>query len=820
MTSTAPGGSSGGATDPSSRRLFLLQAVVVALLLTLFGRLYFLQIASGTTAASLASATRNKHVITEAKRGVIIDDMGQKLVDNEAAVEVTLSRTTLDSQKKAVRDDVLNRLGGLLTIAPSDIAKDVEPCVTKGTKNAPINPPPTCNPGSPYQPVAIATYPESGPKAVSQEKILSIEMQIKEHPDQYPGVVVETKAARSYPVGGAIPNTTLAAQTLGHLGPISSIVDPKSAATVAGPYAAEKDLLTTTEVDAHNKVTAAPRMEDVGRGGLEQQYDAELRGLDGDTTLTVDSAGNVDGTAKQTAPVQGDDLVLNVDDKIQLAAENALQTGLQLAREKNQGDPNPASEGAAAVVLTTDGRLVALASTPSFNETAYQSNKTYNQLKNDMTTPLNNRATTGIYPPGSSFKPITSSALLHNGLVGIGQGLPCPQTIQVGNQTFHNFEGAAPASGPLTVMLEESCDTIFAQFADQQWKADGGYRITAAEKKNPDNQYLAKMAKAYGFGDFTHVDIPEASPGIVVDRETRNKVYAANRKSYCAGAKTRPLGSYIQRLDQEACDDKVALYREGEAAQFAIGQGADLEATPLQMARAYAAIANGGTLYAPTLGKALVRPDGSVEKMITPAKTGTVPVSSDQLNYIRQGMYQVTHGQLGTATKVFGTYPVSVCGKTGTAESDIIDDNGNKTGSSDTSWFGSFAPCSADGTEKPKYVVMVVVPRGGQGADVAAPVVKQIDDAIFQISADGKTAARPLGPTAGELPCFKSDGQIVAPNPHCPHPVAPPLAQLQTVVPQTPASSPTGLLATPAAVVPDRRTSAKPKASSSRSVTP
>ena len=374
----------------------------------------------------------------------------------------------------------------------------------------------------------------------------------------------------------------------------------------------------------------------------------------------------------------------------------------------------------------------------------------------------------------------------------------------MGNQPFHNFEGAAPASGPLTVMLEESCDTIFAQFADTFWKEDGGYRITAAEKKATDHQYLTTTAKAFGFGGFTGVDIPEASPGIVVDRATRDKVYAENKAAYCSGAKTRPQGSYIQRLDDEACKDGVALYREGEAAQFAIGQGADLEVTPLQMARAYAAIANGGTLYQPTLGKALLRPDGSVEQLITPKKAPhAVPVSADQLNYIRQGMYLVTHGPLGTASGVFKDYPVSVCGKTGTAESDIIDSQGNQSGTSDTSWFGSFAPCSADGTEVPKYVVMVVVPRGGEGADVAAPVVKDIDDAIFQVT--GSKVGAPNGPTEGELPCFKANGLIVAPNKNCPHPPAPPLAQLQMVVPQTPASSPPGLLPTPVADVPSRR---------------
>jgi penicillin-binding protein 2 len=205
----------------------------------------------------------------------------------------------------------------------------------------------------------------------------------------------------------------------------------------------------------------------------------------------------------------------------------------------------------------------------------------------------------------------------------------------------------------------------------------------------------------------------------------------------------RANGSYIQQIEYEDCISGN-IWEPGQAVDAAIGQGY-VSVTPLQLANAYAALANGGTLYSPRIGEALLSPDGKVVQKITPPVLGHLPVAPATLAYIRNALQGVVTS--GTAAGAFAGFPlgtVCVAGKTGTAE---------VVGKLATSVFASFAPCN-----NPKFVVIMMIPNSGFGADVSAPAVRQIWDGIYGLQ--GQKAGLPGGQLPG-LPHINQAGQII-----------------------------------------------------------
>jgi penicillin-binding protein 2 len=607
-------------------------------------------------------------------------------------------------------------------------------------------------------------------------------LDIEQNPAEYPGIAVSSQAVRTYPQPGAEADTSLAAHILGYLSPITA--DDKTKAAYAKLQ--DADL--------------------VGRGGLEQEYDQQLRGTDGTQTIAVNAAGDPVKTLSDTDPVPGEDVVLNIDAPIQRAAEQALQNALTKYGPMYDTSPKEAS----AVVLTTTGQVVAIASTPSYDPSVFTggvSDKVYKQLSNpNGGLPLLDRAVDGEYAPGSTWKVFMTAGLLQNHIATEDSYRPCPSSYKVGNQVFKNFEGEAEPPLTLAGALTVSCDTVFYSWAYDQWVLDGGLRADPAHRTKPANEYLVKAAKEFGFGSKTGIDLPGESAGYIVDRAARQQIYDENKKDYCEGAKRRPEGSYLQQLDAENCKDGYT-YRAGDATTFAIGQGTNIDVTPLQLARGYAAIANGGTLYTPTLAKAFVKPDGTVTQTVTPKATGRIPASAD-LGYIRDALYSVTHDPKGTASGVFGGYPIPVSGKTGTAEVAHVDSHGNQIAPTDTSWFASFAP-----SNDPKYVVVVDVPGSEQGAHVAAPAVKDIYDAIFGVVNGVQDPSLAHGrqlPTT--LPCFQTDtGKVGPPSRTCSASL--PQTGVPSTTPSQPPASASGASASTApsssaagaALTPDRR---------------
>jgi penicillin-binding protein 2 len=371
-------------------------------------------------------------------------------------------------------------------------------------------------------------------------------------------------------------------------------------------------------------------------------------------------------------------------------------------------------------------------------------------LTGDSGKPLVSRAIKGEFAPGSTFKISSVSAMIKDGypLHGTYQ---CPGAVMVGGRAFHNFRGIGQGSMNLRTALIKSCDTIFYKAGYEQWLRDGGKQAKPVTKEP-----MANMARAYGFGRPTGIDLPGESAGRIPDRKSRQALWAATKKQSCLRAKTgypevksASRAAFLKRLAYENCLEGYQ-WRAGDAANFSIGQG-DVLVTPLQLARAYAALVGDGKVRSPRIGWALVRPDGTLVKEIEAPVVGKLPINEETRRYIRSALSQVPSD--GTARGAFLGFPmnkVKIGGKTGTAE---------VWGKEDTSWFASFAPA-----DNPRFVVVVMVSQGGMGGATAAPAAREIWEAIYGIGKDdlgkNRKPVLPDGRPAERLPVIKQDGMV------------------------------------------------------------
>ncbi|MCW2680100.1 MAG: penicillin-binding protein 2 [Frankiales bacterium] len=661
-------------------RLFVLRVVVVAMLATLFGRLWFLQVVGGEEYAEAASANRVREVVQPAPRGEVFDVRGTPLVRNRTALVVSVDRSAVVRQPDGGRA-VLERLGTVLDRPADVLRQEIRPC------GGGVQPP--CWRGSPYQPVPVAEF-DAGDRA-GLMKVL----QIEERREDFSGVTAEFAAVRDY------PKRTLGAHVLGYLGPIS-----------------------LEEVGSPQYEGVQPSSL-VGRAGVEASYDQELRGRDGVERLIVDHVGAVTGSDGETAPRAGDALVLSLDAKVQQVVEQALQRTIDRARTlraRGSGLPLVADSGSVVVMEAKTGRVVAMASYPSYDPAVFvggASPKEYAALVDEAQgAPLVFRAIQGAYAPASTFKVISTAAAVESGDYPLDGRYPCPGVYPPTGQ--RNFDSAPLGVVDLRQSLVKSCDTVFYKFAYEQWQRDGG-NDPVAEPRDP----MVRMAQAFGLGERTGIDLPSERRGTVADRAYKQEYWEQTRENRCKGAENAALPAERRRDNREFCDDGNR-FRGGDATNFAIGQG-DTLVTPLQLATVYAAIANGGKLLEPHVGRALVSPDGEVRE-IAPRVRSTVPVSADVLGYLRDALAGVTQPG-GTAAGAFAGSPVAVAGKTGTGEV------ANKQ---DTSWFASFAPVA-----DPELVVVGMVSQGGTGGTVAAPLVREVYDGIYGPGGTGLSKALP-----------------------------------------------------------------------------
>jgi penicillin-binding protein 2 len=680
---------------PASKRRLVSVVVIVAGLLGVLGaRLWYLQIETRSTYVALASQDRIRTIVEPSVRGEILDDTGQPMVQNQAALVVAVNMVTVAQQPGGGAAE-LARLARLLKISDKVMQERVRLC-TVGVSQP-------CWQGSPYQPIPVAQHVTD-----------RVALQILENKSSFPGVTANIQPVIKY----AQPIATDAAQILGYLQPI-----------------------TAQEVQQlHVPVTGFSGDDLVGQAGLEAQYDKQLRGTTGIAEVAVNATGQVTSTIKNTKPVAGDDLVTSISGKLQIATQNILANAVQQANVAN-----PGATSGAAVVMTTKGQIVAMASYPTYDPSVWAggiSKREFNRLFGTGDgEPILDRATQGEYPPGSTFKVTTLTA-------GIKFGDPlygtydCPAATNVGGHTFNNdFGNGGPMS--LHEALVRSCDTVFYNIGYQIWQHDNRKYNTVTSPKFP-VQFEQKIEMDWGFGKYTGIDLPGESNGNIPTREWLYYFWKDNAhtgQNWCKYG--RANGSYVQQIEYDDCL-YGNVWTPGQAIIASIGQGY-VAVTPLQLAEAYAALANGGTLYSPRVGEALFNPAGKVVQEITPPVDGHLPASGATLAYIRSALQGVITS--GTAAGTFGGFPlgkVCVAGKTGTAQ---------VFGANSTSVFASFAPCN-----NPKYVVVVMIPDSGYGADVSGPAVRQIWDALYGLQ--GAKAALPGGNLPAQ-PSITSGGTIV-----------------------------------------------------------
>jgi penicillin-binding protein 2 len=292
--------------------------------------------------------------------------------------------------------------------------------------------------------------------------------------------------------------------------------------------------------------------------------------------------------------------------------------------------------------------------------------------------------------------------------------------VKVGTRVFNNFESKAQGTSSLKKLLAISCDTVWYRISFDEWLRDGGL----SPIKNP-NDYFFKAADGFQINKKTGIDLPSESAGRLPDRTWKQNWYDANKDFYCnyreKAAKSQQT-QFLLLLAKENCADGNKV-RAGDAVNFSIGQG-DTLVTPLKLTQMYAAIANGGTLWQPTIGKAIVKTNGKVVKTIDPVKLGEIPASAKTLKFLQGALREVVIS--GTAAGSFAGFPVSVSGKTGTAE--VFGRNPNGSKKDNTSWFASFAP-----SENPQFAVVMMVSQGGFGASSSGVGVRKIYESIFGV---------------------------------------------------------------------------------------
>ncbi|QKZ21561.1 penicillin-binding protein 2 [Streptomyces chartreusis] len=691
-----------GRTPRVQIRLIVIQILVLSLLGTLGGRLWYLQIREGDAYAKDASGNHVQQVVQPAVRGSILDARGVPLADNETRLVVSASRTDL----LKMPDDgkaVLAKLAGVLGMKPKEVMEKVRLCDAET--------PQPCWNGSPYQPIPI-----------TDEATAKQALQIRERAEDFPGITAEPQALRRYPA----PGKSNTAQVLGYLSPVTD-EELQQAQDTDSPYL---------------------RSDQVGRSGLERQYDKELRGKAGVTRYEVDNLGRVIGQAEADAAEPGSNLVTSIDARVQRVAEYELNQAMKDARkewDRNTNEPYKADSGAVVVMEAKTGRIVAMASNPTYDPNAWVggiSAKDYKTLTGKSSNyPLLNRAIQGQSAPGSIFKVVPTAAAVNAGYSFDGP-YQCSSSYSIGGQVFKNFE--SKGYGPISLgrALEVSCDTVFYRLSHEEWKRDGGTK----PKKNA-KDWFYKTAHQFGLGAETGIDLPNEVTGRIPDRQWKQDYWKANKDAWCKYGKKG--GSYAEQIAYENCLEGNRM-RAGDSVNYSIGQG-DTLVTPIQMATIYGAISNGGTLYDPTVGKAVVSADGKSVAEIEPKSHGKLPISRKTLAAMDDALAGVA--TRGTAAWRFADvgWPqdkIPMHAKTGTAE---------VYGKQTTSWFATYTK---------DYSVVMTISQGGTGSGASGPAVRNIYDALYGVSDDGTISKKnALLPTPQKsLPKVRTDGTMASPK--------------------------------------------------------
>jgi penicillin-binding protein 2 len=641
-------------TPQLALRVGVLAALALAIFAILFLRLWALQVLSGERYLNAAQDNQLRTVPVEAARGSIVDRSGNTIVSNVPGTAVQIWPADLPDEGRYA---MFKRLSKILRVPLPRLTRALE----RGKDD-------------PLTPILAKT-------AVHEDQVMYLE----EHRDEFPGVEIVGTYLRDYEY------RALAAQVLGYVGEIS----PE-----------ELERLESEGYRAGEKI---------GKTGVESAFDRYLRGVAGAAQLRVDSLGRPQGAFELRRPAQpGNTIRLTLDIGLQRAAERALRDGIELAYEDDHFNAN----GGAIVALDPrDGAVLAMASNPTYKPSVYVGRVdpkklaplTVDRVAKQRNYPGINRATAGVYPPGSTFKPLTALAAISDGLLSPYEYIQCTPSAKYGLDEFEfkNWNPYTNMPMSLTTALSQSCDTYFYEV---------GNRYYTRGEHEAERGYWTRMqawARKFGFGELPGLDVAGSARGLLPTPAWRKATYRG-----------------IDRA-----------WNPGDLIQLAIGQK-DLTVTPLQMARFYAALANGGKLVTPYLVTAVEQPgnDGSPPvalQTFPPKPPRPVEVDPQGLAVVREGLYEATHDANGTSSGVFGSFPIPVAGKTGTAEK-VVQLPGYGAGHlEDQAWWCGWGPfdgnehVTSTGARRGPIVVCAVIENGGHGGAVAAPTALKVFEHWF-----------------------------------------------------------------------------------------
>ena len=473
-------------------RLVVIQVLVFSLFATLFARLYYLQVVDGERYHAKAASQSVRDIVVQPQRGLIVDDQGRPLVANRTSWVVSVDRTVLGKLTEHQQDLLVERVSEVVDVPVPRIRRSLVTCGDEGSVTG------VCWNGSPYQPVPVASDVS---KAVA--------LRVLEQPEDFPGVLAEQQSVRAYPR----PFGVNLAHVLGYLSPIT------------------EDELDTAREDADRSVNGSSV---VGRAGIEQEYDRWLRGMPGYKSVAVDSMGRVLGDDGEVASRPGDTLVTSIDAKVQSVVERQLADTIRTARATHDPVTNrnyAADSGAAVVLEARTGRVVAMASQPTYDPATWVGGISKKELArlyaDEAGNPLLGRATQGQFAPGSTWKPFMTAGALTNGF-STDTRLNCSSAFRVGNRDFKNYESGAYGYIGFDKALEVSCNTFFYRVGYDFWQRYGS-DVADVHAKDP----LVAEAKTFGFGKETGIDLPGESSGRIADRAWKRDYFESMKDYYC-----------------------------------------------------------------------------------------------------------------------------------------------------------------------------------------------------------------------------------------------------------------------------------------------
>ena len=689
-------------TEANTRvRLTIVGIIVLALFSALLTRLWFLQVASSASYAAQTEANRIRVINEPGVRGNILDRNGVVIVKSELVNSIQVRRGLTDRERKRM----VPRLAKIL--------QKMEPQakITKKFINARLD----SVRYSPYQPVPILDE--------AQYKTL---VYIKERPEQFPNVDVVRRSVRRYPLfdefsaiyPNPFENITPASHLLGYVGAVNKLEQKLHKGEGYGPD------------------------DVIGKVGVEQVFESELRGAPRVRRLEVDSRGRLVEVLRDKPAEAGNWVQLTMDMEIQRIVEESLvqgmskaSSGLQDTTVKDRFATFGAKAGAAVVLDAANGSVVALASAPTFDVRLFtdgipaEDYAAYTNPNNNY--PLLNRTIQGQYAPGSTWKTFTAIAALQQGIVTPDERINDKGFVTFADQEFKNARRERLGPVVLETALSRSSDVYFYIMGFRFWGGAPKYKKTGYKSDNLKVGYaIQHVAEDFGFGRRTNIGLADEHAGRIPDQK-----FKAN-------------------INEDNADPATRSWLPGDSAALSVGQG-DLLVTPLQLATAYAAFANGGTIYAPRLASHILTPGGTRELRNLPAQeVDKVKLDPTIRQQVMNGLKGATVPDgIGTAGPAFAGYSgAPLAGKTGTAE---------VLGKQDTSVFVAMvnpdipkAPTDPTGVKTipervaagHQYVVVVFIEEGGNGGSVAAPIVRRIIQAMNGAGNDGGDDPSALDP--------------------------------------------------------------------------